>query len=120
MMNNVMEYKGYHAKFEYESEDETFVGIVIGIADKLCFEGESVDELKEMFHQSIDNYLEMCEKYGKDPDKEFKGSFNVRIEPELHRAIALKAAMEGIKLNKYVTNALEESLKVGNLTKSGA
>ena len=109
-MKNVMEYKGYHAKFEYENEDETFVGTVLGIADKLYFEGESVDELKEMFHQSIDNYLTMCKEYGKAPDKEFKGSFNVRIDPELHKAIATRAAIERITLNKYVTNALEASL----------
>jgi predicted HicB family RNase H-like nuclease len=63
-----------------------------------------------MFHQSIDNYLQMCVSTGKTPDKEFKGSFNIRISPELHRGISLQAAQEGVSLNQYVLKALENSL----------
>jgi predicted HicB family RNase H-like nuclease len=63
-----------------------------------------------MFHQSIDNYLQMCANTGKTPDKEFKGTFNIRISPELHRGISLQAAQQGISLNQYVLNALENSL----------
>lgn len=109
-MNKMMEYKGYHAKVEFDAEDEIFVGEVYGITDSLNFHGSSVAELDEMFHQSIDNYLEMCAKYGKIPDKEFKGSFNVRISPKLHRQISLQAAKEGMSLNQYVVKALEKSL----------
>ena len=63
-----------------------------------------------MFHQSVDNYLAMCAETGKTPDKEFKGSFNVRVSPELHKRISIQAAEEGITLNQYVLNALEHSL----------
>ncbi len=42
-----------------------------------------------MFEQSIDNYLELCEKTGKNPDKEFKGTFNFRIPPEMRKKAAL-------------------------------
>ncbi len=109
-MSKMMEYKGYHAQIEYDNEDEIFVGKVFGIVDSLNFHGTSVAELEEMFHQSIDNYLEMCERVGKSPEKEFKGSFNIRISPELHRGISLQAAQQGITLNQYVLNALETSL----------
>ncbi len=109
-MSKMMEYKGYHAQVEFDAEDEIFVGQVYGITDSLNFHGTSVAELEEMFHQSIDNYLEMCAKYGKVPDKEFKGSFNVRISPELHKEISLQAAQEGMSLNQYVLKALEKSL----------
>ena len=105
-----MEYKGYHAQIEYDSDDELFIGKVYGIVDSLYFHGTSVVELEEMFHQSIENYLQMCTETGKEPDKEFKGSFNVRISPELHRGISLQAAQEGLSLNQYVSKALEESL----------
>ena len=63
-----------------------------------------------MFHNSIDNYLELCEKIGKIPEKEFKGSFNIRISPEVHKQIALVAAQKDISLNQYVANVIEESL----------
>ena len=109
-MNKMMEYHGYHAQIEYDAEDEIFVGKVFGIADSLNFHGTSVSELEDMFHQSIDNYLQMCAETGKAPEKEFKGSFNIRISPELHKEISLQAAQEGITLNQYVLRALEESL----------
>ena len=109
-MSKMMEYNGYHAQIEYDADDEIFVGKVYGITDSLNFHGTSVSELEEMFHQSIDNYLAMCAEVGKTPDKEFKGSFNVRISPELHRETSIQAAEEGITLNQYVLRALENSL----------
>ena len=109
-MNKMMEYNGYHAQISYDAEDGLFVGKVFGITDALYFHGTSVAELEEMFHQSIDNYLSMCAEAGKKPDKEFKGSFNVRISPELHEEISYRAAQEGITLNQFVVNALEQSL----------
>ena len=62
-----------------------------------------------MFHQSIDNYLELCKQIGKNPEKEFRGSFNVRISPELHRKAALEAEKQKITLNQYVLRAIEKS-----------
>ena len=109
-MGKMMEYQGYHAQIEYDSDDALFVGKVYGIADALYFHGTSVGELEEMFHQSIDNYLDMCRRAGREPDREFKGSFNVRISPELHRSVSLRAAQEGVSLNQYVSRALEEFL----------
>ena len=105
----MMEYKGYHAQVEYDADDGFFVGKVYGISDSLFFHGTSVKELEAMFHQSVDNYLQMCAETGKTPDREFKGSFNVRISPELHRKIALCAVREGISLNQYVVEALESN-----------
>ncbi|WP_297430678.1 type II toxin-antitoxin system HicB family antitoxin [Clostridium sp.] len=110
-MSSMMEYKGYHAKVEYDAEDKIFIGKVFGINDSLNFHGTTADELEEMFHQSIENYLSICEQCGKEPDKEFKGSFNVRISPELHRKIALEAAKEGTTLNQYIIGALEKSFE---------
>ncbi len=110
-MSKMMEYNGYHAQIEYDNDDEIFVGKVYGIVDSLNFHGTSVAELEEMFHQCIDNYLQMCAETGKTPEKEFKGSFNIRISPELHRGISLQAAQEGVTLNQYVLRALEDSLR---------
>lgn len=106
-MSSMLEYKGYHASVEYDAEDNIFVGEVFGISDSLNFHGTSVSELKKMFKQSIDNYLDLCKKIGKNPDKEFKGSFNVRIPPEMHKKAALAAAGRNITLNQYVIGALD-------------
>jgi predicted HicB family RNase H-like nuclease len=58
-MNKTMEYKGYQAHFWYDNDDKIFVGKVGNIADSLNFHGTSVAELEKIFHQSIDNYLQM-------------------------------------------------------------
>lgn len=109
-MNSMLEYNGYHATVVYDAEDELFVGEVFGISNSLNFHGSSVDELKQMFANCIDNYLDLCKKLGKEPQKEFKGSFNVRIPSELHRQIAMQAAQQKITLNQYVVNALNKSI----------
>lgn len=67
-----------------------------------------------MFKQSIDNYLFLCEKIGKNPDKEFKGTFNVRITPEMHKRAALEAAKQKITLNQYVMKAINQSFEIGD------
>ena len=110
-MNSMLEYKGYHASIEYDADDDIFVGEVFGISDSLNFHGTTVEELKQMFQQSIDKYLELCEKIGKNPDKEFRGSFNVRIPPELHKMAALAAAEQKITLNQYVLKAISKSFE---------
>ena len=106
-MDNMMEYAGYHARIEYSGEDRCFVGKVFGIADTLVFDGQTVEELEEAFHCCVDDYLELCREEGRQPDREFKGSFNVRLSPELHRRAALAAEKRGISLNQYVLQALE-------------
>jgi predicted HicB family RNase H-like nuclease len=57
-------------------------------------------------------YLEYCKKIGKEPEREFKGSFNVRIKPEQHKKIALHAANEGITINQFVSRAIDDELNV--------
>lgn len=109
-MNTMMEYKGYHASVDFDADDMLFVGKVFGIADSLNFHGTSVDELEQMFHRSIDNYLEMCAKYGRKPDKEYRGNFNIRMSPDLHRALALEAKNQNKTLNQYVVGILENHM----------
>lgn len=110
-MNSMLEYKGYHATIEYDAEDNIFVGEVFGITDSLNFHGTTVAELKEMFEQCIDNYLDLCAKTGKNPDKEFKGTFNVRIPPEMHKKAALAAERQKMTLNQYVIKAIKQSFE---------
>ena len=112
MYNSLMEYKNYHAKIDYDQEDQIFVGHVIGINDSINFHGGSVAELTEQFHNAVENYLVYCKKAGKEPEKEYKGSFNIRIKPEQHRRLALHAASEGITINQLVARAIDDELSL--------
>ena len=106
-MSNKLAYKGYHATIEYDADDGILVGTVFGIRDTLAFHGSSILEITETFHDCIDTYLAVCKEQGISPDKEYKGSLNVRIAPELHRKAAIVANQEGITLNQLIQQAIE-------------
>ena len=42
----------------------------------------------DRFGKAVEDYLELCNLNGKEPEKVYKGSFNVRISPELHKQAA--------------------------------
>ena len=84
-MSNTMEYKDYIAKVEYSNEDKCFFGKLEMIEDLVTFEATNVEELETNFKTSVDEYLQTCEELGREPQKAYKGVFNVRIEPELHK-----------------------------------
>ena len=110
MKSDMMKYKGYRATVGYDSYDHIFVGHVFGIKDSLNFYGRSIEELENSFHDSIENYLEACEKFGKTPEKEYSGTFNVRTSPSIHEEASAYAAENGITLNQVVTMAMEAFL----------
>ncbi len=107
----MMEYKDYFAHIEYSDEDNCFYGTIAGIADIISFEGNNTKELKEAFIEAVEDYLYMCERMGKEPQKAYKGSFNVRIDPELHKRAVMIAASNGISLNQLVEKAVESYVK---------
>lgn len=101
-----MKYKEYRAKIEYDSDDNIFVGEVLGLNDVLSFHANNTADLEKHFHDCIDEYLNMCKKYGKVPEKEYTGSFSVRVEPEDQRNAVVCAAALNISLNQYFGRAL--------------
>ena len=109
-MKNALEYKAYSGSVEFSAEDEVFYGKINGIRDVVTFEGDSVTKLKKAFKESVDDYIETCKATGKEPDKEFKGSFNVRIKPRIHRLVAMKSATLKISLNQFVESVLEKEV----------
>ena len=109
-MNDILEYKGYYASLHFSSEDEVFYGKLLGIDDLVNFEGASVKELKKAFHEAVDDYVETCKELGKEPNKTYKGTFNVRLTTDLHKQAAVYAAMNNISLNDFVRTAIDYAL----------
>lgn len=102
-----MEYKGYYTSVLYDAEDQVLHGKIELINDLVTFEAERVDEVEKAFHEAVDDYLEMCKALSKEPQKPFRGMFNVRISPELHRQIAIESLKTGISINRIVEMAIE-------------
>ena len=111
-MSNTMEYKGYVGSVEFSEEDCIFFGKVMGIRALLSYEGATATELVADFHSSVDDYLALCEAEGKEPEKAFKGSFNIRISPELHKKLVVCATAQQMSLNSYVEQALANSVAI--------
>ena len=109
-MSNYLHYKGYTGSVEFSEEDAVFHGKVAGIKSLISFEGDSVSSITEDFHSAIDEYLEFCAQNGKQPEKPFKGSFNVRVGSDLHRKAALAAGARGVSLNTFVEDAIRQSV----------
>ena len=105
-MSSLLSYKNYNGTVEYSKEDKCLYGKVIGIKSLLSYEGNSVVELETDFQNVIDEYLEDCKNRGVEPEISYKGTFNVRISPELHRMLAIYAAEHGKSLNAAVEEAI--------------
>lgn len=104
-MKSILEYKGYHAKVEIDIENKILYGKIEGIRDLVNFESDSVDTLEQEFRDAVDDYLEFCQEMGKEPDKEYSGTFNVRISSELHKKLR-ESIGNGESLNKTVEKAI--------------
>lgn len=109
-MSDTLEYKGYTANVNFNAEEELLYGKIVGINDLVSFEAETAKELKEAFFEAVDDYLETCKELGKDPDKTYKGVFNVRIPSDLHRKAAIVAATKNVTLNDLVKTAIDRLL----------
>lgn len=107
---NVMTVDGYHAKIEYDEELDLFRGEILGLNGGADFYGQTPQELRTEFKNSLQVFLEVCEEKGLEPRKHFSGKFNLRIPPELHEQLAIAAHAEGKSIHMVAQEALRLSL----------
>lgn len=112
-MRTIM-YKGYQASVEFD--DGSLFVKVLHIDDVLVAECDSASGAEKVAQELIDDYLADCEAEGRAPTKPFKGSFNVRLTPELHKRAAMEAAEEGQTLNSWISNAIQEKVECSRLS----
>jgi len=104
----MLTYKGYAGCVEFDDESGIFHGEVLDLRDVVTFQGKSVREIEKAFRDSIDEYLAFCEERGEEPDKPFSGRLMLRLPPELHRRVYVRAQHEGKSLNQWISDSLEE------------
>ena len=111
-MDNVMKYKGYWAKIKYSDDDECFWGEIEGLKNtSITFEGETVKELKKDFKDAINHYLSVWKATNTEPEKQCKGSLNVRLGTELHNQAKMKSIEKNISINELIKEAVILYLK---------
>lgn len=100
----------YTYRVIWSQEDNEFVG--------LCAEFPSLSHLDETQGAALEgitnlvaNIVADMSASGETPpapiaDREYSGRFQVRITPELHRRLAIRAAEANVSLNRIVTDQL--------------
>lgn len=61
-MKNILEYKGYHTKIEFDSDALVVRGKIEGIKDLVNFESSNLVLIEKEFHTAVDEYLEFCKE----------------------------------------------------------
>lgn len=106
----LLSHKGYHGSIETSLADNVLHGKILYISDLVTFEAGSIAELKVEFAAAVDDYLETCEAIGKTAEKTLSGQFNVRIFPEQHKALTIKAMQQQKSLNAVMSDAVNAYL----------
>jgi predicted HicB family RNase H-like nuclease len=106
---NTMTYDGYTAKIEYDDDDKIFFGFLAGIRDGIGFHADNVSDLRAAFHEAVDDYIDMCAKIGKSPQKPHSGNLMLRIDPLVHSKAALATELAGKSLNQWSEEALDKA-----------
>lgn len=110
-MTNVMNYKGYSARIEYDDDDAILFGQIAGIRDGVGFHADNVEDLRVAFHEAVDDYIETCARLGKEPSKPYSGKVMFRIDPEVHARAARAAELSGKSLNEWAGEVLAKAAK---------
>jgi len=102
----ILKYKDYAGSADLDMDRGVLRGKILFIGDLVTYEAPTVQQLQQEFEAAVDDYVDTCKQIGKAPQKSFTGVFNVRIEPECHKALAMLAAADGRALNALVAEAL--------------
>ena len=106
----LMEYKGFYGSVEASVEDGCLFGKLEFIDPLVNYEGDTVQEIEAAFHEAVDDYLKACDELNAEPQKPYRGTFNVRIGTDLHRAATIAAKQKDINLNELVKQAIEREI----------
>lgn len=106
---NIMNYKGYSARIDFDADDGLFVGHLAGINDVIGFHGDTVAGLVSAFHEAVDDYLATCMRLNKPAEKPYSGKMMLRVRPEVHAKAALASQLAGKSMNQWGEEALEKA-----------
>jgi predicted HicB family RNase H-like nuclease len=107
---DTIDYKGYRGTVRYSADDHILHGRIVGISDVVNYEGATVEELEAAFREAVEDYLALCEKLGKAPERSYSGQIPLRIDQELHRQVAVAAELTGDSVNGWISKLLSAAM----------
>ena len=109
MLTNMLNYQGYYAEFGYDDSADALHGRVIGLTDVIDFYGRTIDELKDEFRASIDEYVAWCREEGTEPEKTWSGKMTLRPSDEQRRRYAVAAAAQKKSVSAWMLETLDRA-----------
>jgi predicted HicB family RNase H-like nuclease len=113
---SALNYKEFQGSVDFE--EGRLIIRILHIDDVVTTEIDSAAQAQGAFEELVDDYVQTCAELSKEPCKPFKGTFNVRVTPELHRQIAMAAADDARTMNGWIASALEFSVERQKAKKS--
>ncbi|WP_323142760.1 type II toxin-antitoxin system HicB family antitoxin [Massilia phyllosphaerae] len=104
---DILKYKSYEGTTEIDLARGVCRGKILLIDDLVTYECESPRELQKQFEEAVDDYIETCKELGRPAQVPLKGQFNVRVSPDIHKQLVLRAASDEVSLNEVVSRACE-------------
>jgi len=100
----------YTYRITWSEEDQEYVGLCVEFPSLSWLEAQPEKALKgirALVAESIKDIRDSGEKVPAPlASKNYSGKFLVRVPPEVHRRLALKAAEEGVSLNRLASAKL--------------
>lgn len=104
----------YALLVEWSDEDHCY----IGRCPELFLGGVHGPDRSEVYAelcQVVEEWIEIFKSDGRDlpaplAGKDYSGKFLLRVDPSLHRLLALRALADGDSLNNYVARKLQHAL----------
>ncbi|MFZ2053905.1 MAG: toxin-antitoxin system HicB family antitoxin [Candidatus Aminicenantales bacterium] len=105
----------YTFRITWSEDDGEFVGLCLEFPS-LSWLAKSPEAALKGIRREVKRTVQDMENNGESPPppisgRSFSGKFVVRIPPEVHRALAIKAAEEGISLNRLVNSKLAGEIR---------
>jgi len=100
---------------EWSDEDKCYVGTCPGLMHGGVHGRDEAKVYRDLC-RVVDEWIAALKK-GKRPlppataGKSYSGKFVLRVEPELHKALAIRAEQDGESLNNYCQRALRKAVK---------
>jgi predicted HicB family RNase H-like nuclease len=100
----------YTYRISWSEDDREYVGLCAEFPS-LSWLAKSPENALQGIRKTVAEAVSDMQQNGETPPiplagRSFSGKFVVRVPPEIHRALAIKAAEEGVSLNRLVSAKL--------------
>lgn len=99
---------------EWSDEDRCYIGTSPGLFDG-GVHGKNETKVFQKLCETVEETIKLIKKEGKPlppptANKIFSGKILLRISPDLHKTLAVRALQEGESVNKLIEHKLEEAV----------